>query len=95
MEVSATVRVKPDVSGTKPKRRKLERVADVLQSAGFHVLRIGRFGVSIKGEATDFSTILGVETSPNTALSAAVHPTQPELNELIDLVEVAPKPSMY
>ena len=58
-------------------------------------LRIGRFGVSIKGEATDFSTILGVETSPNTALSAAIHPTQPELNELIDLVEVAPKPSMY
>ena len=95
MEVAATVRVKSDVSGDKPEQAKLERTADVLQSLGFQVLKIGRFGVSIRGEETDFSKVLGVEASPNKALSAEVNPTRPELKELIDLVEVTPKPNLY
>jgi hypothetical protein len=95
MQVSATVRVKPDVLGSKPDRAKLEEAARLLKDCGFNILRVGRFGVSIKGEAASFSDVLGVEPKPDKALSAEAHPAQQELRDLVDLVEVTPEPQLY
>ncbi len=94
MQVAATVRVKAK-QGEKPDRARLEEVAKLLQDSGFQILRIGRFGVSIQGEQSTFARELGVEASPDRALNAKAAPAQPALHNLIDGVEVAPKPQLY
>jgi hypothetical protein len=94
MQVSATVRVKPD-AGEKPDQRKLEQAAELLQKAGLDVVRVGRFGVSIKGEHTDVSRVLGVEAVPGKPLSAPAEPAEGELRKLVDHVEMLPPPKLF
>jgi hypothetical protein len=94
MDVFATISVKPG-DGDKPDRAKLEEAARLLQESGFAVMRIGRYGVSVSGKQDDFSRVLGVQAAPDTAMATPAKPTQPELGELIDKVEVAPKPQLY
>jgi hypothetical protein len=94
MLVAATVSVKPS-NGQRPDRKALEEAARLLAQQGFDIVRIGRFGVSIKGEPTDFSRVLGVVAEPNTALAVQANPSQPALGDLIDRVEVAPAPKLY
>lgn len=96
MQVSATVRVRCGAADRdRPARARLEQAARLLEEAGFAVLRIGRFGVSIRGEAHDFSRVLGVEAVPSRALAAPVDPPSPELRDLVDLVEIASEPKSY
>ena len=96
MQVSATVRVRPGTAGQeRPDRARLERAAHLLSQAGFDVLRIARFGVSIRGEDSDFARVLGVKAVPKTALAAPADPPSPELRELVDLVEVTSEPTLY
>jgi hypothetical protein len=96
MQVSATVRVR---SGTadqnKPDRARLEQAARLLEKSGFNVLRIGRFGVSIRGEDKDFSRVLGVQPVAKQALAAPADPPSAELRDLVDLVEVTSEPTSY
>jgi hypothetical protein len=96
MQVSATVRVRPDPADRdEPDRARLHEAARLLQQAGFEVLRIGRFGVSIRGEHRDFSRVLGVDAAPNVALSAPVDVQNPQLRDLVDLVEITSSPKSY
>ena len=94
MEVTATVRIKAE-DGGKPARERLEEAAKQLQEAGFDVLRVGRFGISVKGEQSTFSRVLGVETVPNRSLNAKAKPTQQPLDDMVEGVEVASKPQLY
>jgi hypothetical protein len=94
MQVSATISVKPD-KGEKPDRAKVEEAARLLKQHGFDVVRIGRFGVSVKGSQTDFARVLGVDAAPNQALVVPANPSQPELHDLIDRIEVATDPQLY
>jgi hypothetical protein len=57
----ATVRVRSatDTAGERPDPAKMERAAALLQESGFEVLRIGRFGVNIKGDEQAFQRELG------------------------------------
>src|SRR4051794_36463786 len=95
-DVTATVKVRSsDGSGEKPERERVERAAELLKESGFAIQRLGRFGVSIVGKGHDFARVLGVEPEPGKALAAAVKASKPELNELLENVEVVPKPNLY
>ena len=94
MEVTATVRVKAE-HGEKPDRARLQQAADHLEQAGFTVLKVGRFGVSVKGEQSDFSRVLGVEAAPNRSMNAKAKPSHQPLEDLVDGVEVASEPQLY
>jgi hypothetical protein len=61
----ATVRVRSatDTAGERPDPARMERAAAPLQQSGFEVLRIGRFGVNIKGDDQAFQRELGVDVS--------------------------------
>jgi hypothetical protein len=93
MRVAASVSVKP--GGEKPARETLEEAARLLSAAGFEVLRIGRFAVSVKGEPADFARVLGVAVEPDKSLSAPAKPAQAELRALVDKVEIASAPKAY
>jgi hypothetical protein len=94
MEIAATVRVKPE-SGEKPDRQRLEAVAKALQDSGFQVSRIGRFGVTIKGESDTFSKVLGIDAERGQALDAKVKSSRAEFRDLVDGVEIVPDPQLY
>ncbi len=93
----ATVRVRSDegASGGRPDQARMERAATLLKESGFEVLRIGRFGVNIKGDATAFKRALGVDVSGAKSLVEAPKPAHEELSQLIDLVEIADKPMNF
>jgi hypothetical protein len=93
MDVAATVRIRPvGDPNDKPDRARVERAAELLRRHGFTVQRLGRYGVSIVGKDEDFYRELGVRPAPGKALAAPVVPREAELRELIDLIEVVPKP---
>lgn len=93
MDVAATVRVKSaGDSSDRPDRARLERAAELLKGQGFTIQRLGRYGVSIVGKDEDFHRALGVRPEPGKALAAPVVPREAELRDLIDLIEVVPKP---
>jgi hypothetical protein len=93
----ATVRVRAgaDAEGGRPDQAKMERAADLLKQSGFEVLRIGRFGVNIKGDPSAFQRELGVDVSNAKSLVEAPKPSHHELSQLIDLVEIADKPTNF
>lgn len=97
MDRIATVRVKPEaaVPDARPTRDLLDRAARLLEECGFHVLRIGRFGVSIAGEPATFSRELGVDVEPGKALTEMPKPRHEPLARLIDLVEVTTPPAHF
>ena len=96
MDVTATVKVRSaDGSDEKPARDRIERAAALLEQSGFEIQRLGRFGVSIVGKHKDFARVLGVECEAGKPLAAAVKANEPELNELLENVEVVPKPKLY
>ncbi len=96
MDVAATVRIKSaGGQNAKPDRARLERAAELLKDQGFVIQRLGRYGVSIVGKDEDYLRALGVKPAPGKALSGPVAPREPELRELIDLIEVVPKPEQY
>ena len=47
------------------------------------------------GKQDDFSRVLGVEAAPDKAMATPAKPAQGQLGDLIDKVEVAPKPQLY
>ena len=91
---TATVRVRADGGGAeaRPDQAKMERAAALLKESGFEVLRIGRFGVNIKGDDQAFKRALGVDVSNAKSLVEAPRPSHQELSQLIDLVEITGKP---
>ena len=93
----ATVRVRAgaDAADGRPDQAKMERAADLLKQSGFEVLRIGRFGVNIKGDPSAFQRELGVDVSSAKSLVEAPKPSHHELSQLIDLVEIADKPTNF
>jgi len=93
----ATVRVRPeaDAAGGRPGQAKMERAADLLKQRGFEVLRIGRYGVNIKGDDQAFQRELGVDVSNAKSVVEAPRPAHQELSQLIDLVEVTGKPTNF
>jgi hypothetical protein len=93
----ATVRVRPeaDAEGGRPDQAKMERAADLLKQRGFEVLRIGRFGVNIKGDDQAFQRELGVDVSNAKSVVETPRPAHQELSQLIDLVEVTGKPTNF
>jgi hypothetical protein len=95
--LSATVRVRlgDNSASGKPSEATLRDAAARLTEFGFRVLKVGRFGVSIEGEAKEFSRILGVELEKDRPLVAEVHPQDPKLQTLVDMIEAAPKPQLY
>jgi hypothetical protein len=95
--LSATVRVRldGDSASGKPSPTALHDTAALLTELGFHVLNVGRFGVSIEGEAKEFSRVLGVDLEQDKPLVAEVHPQDPKLQTLIDLIEATPKPKLF
>jgi hypothetical protein len=95
--VSATVRVRSPATGQtgKPGPEALRHVAKTLTDLGFHVLRVGRFGVSIEGHPGKFARILGVDVVRDRALVAPIKPNDPKLKGFVDLIEATPKPQIY
>jgi hypothetical protein len=94
--ISATVRVRPvSKEEEKPDRKRLERAASLLEQHGFDVLRIGRFGVSVRGDHTVFSRVLGVDVQIKKSSAAPVGASDPRLHDLVDRVEVASDPNVY
>ena len=55
MQVAATVRVRSSEEGARPHKSKLAEAAKLLEQSGFEVTRVGRFGVSVKGDDSDLS----------------------------------------
>jgi hypothetical protein len=94
-EIVATVSVKVPIAGGKPARDELEHAARLLEEFGFEVTRIGRFGVSIKGEDSNFVRVLGVSPRRGEALSVAANPTDRRLRELVNQIEVVPDAQLY
>jgi hypothetical protein len=95
-DVTATVKVRsPDGSSEKPERERVERAAELLKESGFAIQRLGRFGISIVGKDHDFARVLGVAAEPGKALAAAVKANKAELNELLENVEIVPKPKLF
>lgn len=91
----ATVRVCSQTTdpNARPAREHLEAAASLLRRQGFAVLRIGRFGVNIEGDAQVFERELGVRLSvASTGQVAPARPRAPELSGLIDTVEIAGDP---
>jgi hypothetical protein len=90
----ATVRVRPNEgpAPARPSREALDEAAKLLAERGFKIIRVGRFGVSIAGEAATFSRELGVDVSEDRPLVESAKPRYEPLADLIDLVEVAPPP---
>lgn len=82
-------------SGHRPDKNDIETVAHLLQKVGFHVLRIGRFGVSVEADQACFETVLGVRPEPGAAMVAKASPKNEELGRLVDGVEVAPRPEFF
>jgi len=97
MDVTATVKVRAAAGGSadKPEPARVERAAALLKERGFAIQRLGRFGVSIIGSGETFARVLGVDAAPGKALAAAVKTDTPELNDLLEHVEVVPKPNLY
>ncbi len=92
--VRATVRVRSRAeSGTPPSSESLTGAAQALDRAGLHVVRVGRFGVSVEGTPDAYYQALGV-----TSLAAGVHQVQPrdaELANLAEALEVATDPTLF
>jgi hypothetical protein len=96
MRAKATVRVRPtDGSALLPEKFQLERAAEVLKAQGFDVLRLGRAGVNVEGDASIFEQELGVNVERPGGIVAKVKPKEPEHDELFDSVEIAPSPSSF
>ena len=95
MDVSATVRVTTSPSEEKPDRSRLERTAEILKELGFDVLKIGRFGVSVRADASAFRNVLGCQRRPTRHFAPRPNQINSELRDLIDLVEVTPRPQLY
>jgi hypothetical protein len=95
MAVIATVRVRPRAASPSPRPDAdlLEQAARLLAALGFRVLRVGRFGVSIEGEEETFARELGVRVRQGKGAADRASPTNADLAELIDIVEVAPPPT--
>jgi len=94
----ATVRVRSatDTATDRPDKADMERAATLLRECGFDVLRIGRFGVNIQGDAGAFQRALGVDVSKSkTGLVETARPSHHELSRLVDTVEIAPPPISF
>jgi hypothetical protein len=96
MKISATVRVRLGTTDREsPDRKRLEQAAHALKQAGFDVLRIGRFGISVRGTQDHFLRVLGVEVDPGKAAAVRIDVPDRQLRDLFDLVEIATNPTLY
>lgn len=96
MKTRATVRVRKPPGQSGSNRFQLQQAADLLEKNGFTVLRIGRVGVSVEADEQVFKETLGVKLPTNAgAVVIPTRPTQFELSNFIDLVEVTPKPTIF
>ena len=94
----ATVRVRSatDATADRPDKADMERAATLLREHGFEVLRVGRFGVNIEGDASAFQRTLGVDVSKSeNGLVETARPSHHELSRLIDTVEIAKPPISF
>ena len=95
MLAEATVRVKAQdpAAGSRPCQEDLERAAELLRGRGIEVIRIGRYGVSVRADEAVFERELGVAVKAGEPLVADPRPRDAALAVLIDLVEVAGRPT--
>ncbi len=94
MARTATVMVKraPGAGATRPAREIVARMAELLRARGFDVLRINRFGVSVRAEDARFERELGVRLPHGRAVSEPAHPRDTDLAALVGTVDAAPDP---
>ncbi len=94
---TATVRVRAtsESAGARPDQASMERAAELLKEGGFEVLRIGRFGVNIRGDDHVFRRELGINVARGGSLVEAPRPSDKELSQLIDLVEITGPPTNF
>lgn len=95
MVVRGTVRVRARSEGARPSASDVSAAAEKLRIAGFEVLRVGRFGISVAADGERFERILGVRPEPGQPLVAQIAPSDAELGQLVDQLEVASKPESY
>lgn len=95
MNAKATVRVRTPDAQLLPARTTMERAAELLRQSGFHILRIGRVGISIEADVQLFQEELGIDIQGRENLVAKPSPRGQELSRLIDLLEITGTPLSF
>jgi hypothetical protein len=72
----------------------MKAAASALESAGFTVLRVGRFAVSVEGEESRFQSCLGLHRSGSHVGTQELHPPDRRLASFICAAEVLPAPEL-
>ena len=95
-QVTATVHVMASSGDDKqrPEPARVQRAADSLRGLGFHVIRAGRFGVSVQGDRQRFEEELGITLGQAAGSGIVVSPRDQALTGLIDYVDILPPPSL-
>ncbi len=91
MRVHASLRLKGADTPQLPAgiREQGMAAAKALERHGIDVLHVGRRSVSVAADSQQFEEALGVHVEPNQAAAVPVQASDDELNDLLDLVEVA------
>jgi hypothetical protein len=95
MRVRASLRLrrKPDSAHTPGEQ--VDAAADELKAEGFTVLRAGRTAISVEAEPDVFRRALGVDVEPGQSLVVALEKPESPLADLVDLLEITPKPNFF
>jgi len=97
MKVHASIRLKgadaPQLSAGI--REQAVAAANALERHGIDVLHVGRRSVSVAADSRKIEETLGVLVKPNQTIAAPVQASDEELNDLVDLVEVASSPIAF
>lgn len=91
MKVHASLRLKGADTPQLPAgiREQATAAARALERHGIDVLHVGRRSVSVAADPQQIEDALGVHVEPNQAFAAPVQADDDELNDLLDLIEVA------
>jgi hypothetical protein len=95
-KVTATVHVTASSGDDKqrPEPARVQRAADSLRGMGFHVVRAGRFGVSVQGDRQRFEEELGIAPGQTAGTGIVISPRDRALTGLIDYVDILPPASL-
>jgi hypothetical protein len=97
MKVRASIRLKGADAAQLPSglHDQAAAAARALERHGIDVLHVGRRSVSIAAEPQQLEEALGVHVEANKVVAGAVRSEDRELEDLLDLVEVAPPPIAF
>ena len=95
MDRRATVRVKEvDNEGSALNEDRIDCATRMLSERGFAILRVGRRGVSIEADESAFAREFGISAETKGSVVKRP-PAGSALSEVIDLVEIAEKPTPF